>query len=175
MDLYINNMDKPRLVQMVNEAMKGRKELETAIRLRKEEVRGHTRAFLKIQDGCRQYCSYCIIPHVRGPLRSKDPQDVLEEVRHLTSQGYKELVLTGIHLSSYGRQGTLTDPNDRITLGQLIQRLNEVEGLERIRLGSLEPGLITEEYLEEIAQSNKPVPSLSPVLAKRLRKDIARP
>ncbi len=172
-DLYINNMDKPRLVQMVNEAMKGRKELETAIRLRKEEVRGHTRAFLKIQDGCRQYCSYCIIPHVRGPLRSKDPQDVLEEVRHLTSQGYKELVLTGIHLSSYGRQGTLTDPNDRITLGQLIQRLNEVEGLERIRLGSLEPGLITEEYLEEIAQSNKLCPhyhlSLQSGCAKTLR------
>ena len=172
-DLYINNMDKPRLVQMVNEAMKGRKELETAIRLRKEAVRGHTRAFLKIQDGCRQYCSYCIIPHVRGPLRSKDPQDVLEEVRHLTSQGYKELVLTGIHLSSYGRQGTLTDPNDRITLGQLIQRLNEVEGLERIRLGSLEPGLITEEYLEEIAQSNKLCPhyhlSLQSGCAKTLR------
>lgn len=91
----------------------------------------------------------------------------------MVSQGYKELVLTGIHLSSYGRQGTFADPNARLTLGRLIQRLNEVEGLERIRLGSLEPGLITDSYLEEIAQTDKLCPhyhlSLQSGCAKTLR------
>ena len=152
-DLYVSNADKSQLVQRVNDAMRDRKLLNDSIQAPEEEMK-HTRAFLKIQDGCRQYCSYCIIPYVRGPLQSRDPEDILAEVRHLVSQGYKELVLTGIHLSSYGRQGTFADPNARLTLGRLIQRLNEVEGLERIRLGSLEPGLITDSYLEEIAQTD---------------------
>lgn len=172
-DLYVSNADKSQLVQRVYDAMRDRTMLSDSIQAAEEGTRGHTRAFLKIQDGCRQYCSYCIIPYVRGPLQSREPEDVLAEVRHLVSQGYKELVLTGIHLSSYGRQGTLADPNVQITLGQLIQRLNEVEGLARIRLGSLEPGLITEAYLEEIAQSSKLCPhyhlSLQSGCARTLR------
>ncbi|MFR8087241.1 MAG: tRNA (N(6)-L-threonylcarbamoyladenosine(37)-C(2))-methylthiotransferase MtaB [Lachnospirales bacterium] len=171
-DLYVSNADKSQLVQRVNDAMRDRKLLNDSIQAPEEEMK-HTRAFLKIQDGCRQYCSYCIIPYVRGPLQSRDPEDILAEVRHLVSQGYKELVLTGIHLSSYGRQGTFADPNARLTLGRLIQRLNEVEGLERIRLGSLEPGLITDSYLEEIAQTDKLCPhyhlSLQSGCAKTLR------
>ena len=132
-DLYVSNADKSQLVQRVYDVMQDRTMLSDSVQAAEEGTKGHTRAFLKIQDGCRQYCSYCIIPYVRGPLQSREPEDVLAEVRHLVSQGYKELVLTGIHLSSYGRQGTLADPNAQITLGQLIQRLNEVEGLARIR------------------------------------------
>ncbi len=173
-DLYIGNEDKPRLVQMVDEAMRDRMErTEACGEIREEEPREHTRAFLKIQDGCRQYCSYCIIPYVRGPLRSKEPEEVLAEAKDLAARGYQELVLTGIHLSSYGRKGTFSDPGRQTTLGALIGRLNETEGLTRIRLGSLEPGLITEEYLEEIAEADKLCPhyhlSLQSGCAKTLR------
>ena len=116
----------------------------------------HTRAFIKVQDGCNQFCSYCIIPYARGRVRSRQPEDVLEEVRGLIANGYKEVVLTGIHLSSYGIERMEENPvqegnwNHRELLS-LIRAVHELEGLERIRLGSLEPRIITEEFASALA------------------------
>ena len=104
-------------------------------------VEEHTRAFIKVQDGCNQFCSYCIIPYTRGRVRSRRPEDVAEEIRGLAAQGYKEMVLTGIHLSSYG----VDFPGGRPGLMDLIAMVHEIDGVERIRLGSLEPRIITEE------------------------------
>jgi len=108
----------------------------------------HTRAFIKVQDGCNQFCSYCIIPYTRGRVRSRRPQDVLQEVRALAANGCREIVLTGIHLSSYG---TDFDEAHRTGLLELIQSLHAVEGIARIRLGSLEPRIVTEEFAAALA------------------------
>lgn len=107
----------------------------------------HTRAYLKVQDGCNQFCTYCIIPYARGRVRSRDKDDVVKEVRTLAANGYQEVVLTGIHLSSYGLD--LKDKN--VNLLSLIQAVHEVDGIERIRLGSLEPRIITEEFAGTIS------------------------
>ena len=112
----------------------------------------HTRAYIKVQDGCNQFCTYCIIPFARGRVRSRGKDDVLEEVRGLAKNGYKEVVLTGIHLSSYGVD--LENEN----LLSLIQAVHEVEGIERIRLGSLEPRIITEEFAQTISALPKICP-----------------
>ena len=109
---------------------------------------GHTRVFLKVQDGCNQFCSYCIIPYARGRVRSRSREEVVAEVRRLAERGYKEVVLTGIHLSSYG-----TDIGDDLL--SLILSVHEVEGICRIRLGSLEPGLITEEFARTLSECPK--------------------
>ena len=127
----------------------------------------HTRAFLKVQDGCNQFCTYCIIPYARGRVRSRRQSDVVEEVKRLAEAGYQEVVLTGIHLSSYG----LDFPEgEKETLLDLIRAVDAVDGIRRIRLGSLEPGIITEEFAEAIAAMPKvcPFPSLA---AKRMRRD----
>ena len=104
--------------------------------------REHTRAFLKIQDGCNQFCSYCIIPFVRGRVRSRGRSDIRREAEQFAAQGFRELVLTGIHLSSYG-----SDPGASGDLGQVIASLDDLPGIERIRVGSLEPLIITEEFV----------------------------
>ena len=115
----------------------------------------HTRAYIKVQDGCNQFCTYCIIPYARGRVRSRSMEDVTEEVRTLAENGYKEVVLTGIHLSSYG----VDFPEDKKeTLLSLIQAVNEVEGIQRIRLGSLEPGIVTEEFAKELSSMSKVCP-----------------
>ena len=111
----------------------------------------HTRAYIKVQDGCNQFCSYCIIPYARGRVRSRNLENVLEEVKLLAASGYKEVVLTGIHLSSYG-----IDTGD--SLLELIQKVHEVSGIHRIRLGSLEPRIITEEFASGIAALPKMCP-----------------
>lgn len=108
----------------------------------------HTRAFIKVQDGCSQFCSYCIIPYARGRIRSRGMEEVLDEVRGLARRGYREVVLTGIHLSSYGMEAG-SDFSRSGLLG-LIQAVNRVPGIERIRLGSLEPRIITEEFVREL-------------------------
>ena len=113
----------------------------------------HTRAYIKVQDGCNQFCSYCIIPFARGRVRSRKAQDVTDEVRRLAENGYKEVVLTGIHLSSYGM-----DLEKEEDLLHLIQSVHEVEGIERIRLGSLEPRIITEEFAQTLASLPKICP-----------------
>ncbi len=111
----------------------------------------HTRAFIKVQDGCNQFCSYCIIPYARGRVIIRRLPEVLEEVRRLADNGYQEVVLTGIHLSSYG-----VDTDD--SLLHLIQKVHEVEGIRRIRLGSLEPKIVTEEFARELAMLPKVCP-----------------
>ena len=111
----------------------------------------HTRAYIKIQDGCNQFCSYCIIPYTRGRVRSRMSEQVMEEVRVLAANGYKEVVLTGIHLSSYG-----ADTGE--TLLSLIQKVHDVQGIRRIRLGSLEPRIITEEFVKGLSELPKICP-----------------
>ena len=129
----------------------------------------HTRAFLKIQDGCNQFCSYCMIPYVRGRVRSRKSIEILREAEKLAERGYREIVLTGIHISSYGldfeypgmnRQtpyASAAETNHRLL--DIIRGIAEIRGIERIRLGSLEPGIITEEFVREIAKIKKVCPS----------------
>ncbi len=119
--------------------------------LRLESTAEHTRVYVKVQDGCNQFCSYCIIPYARGRVRSRSRDSVTGEVRQLADNGYKEVVLTGIHLSSYG-----VDTGDSL-LG-LIHAIHEIPGIRRIRLGSLEPGIITEEFAAAIAKLPKICP-----------------
>ncbi|MSS08782.1 tRNA (N(6)-L-threonylcarbamoyladenosine(37)-C(2))-methylthiotransferase MtaB [Clostridium sp. WB02_MRS01] len=120
-----------------------------------DRISDHTRAFIKVQDGCNQFCSYCIIPYTRGRVRSRRPDEVVEEVKRLTISGYQEIVLTGIHLSSYGMDFS---EEERLTLLDLIKSIHEVEGLKRIRLGSLEPRIVTEEFASELAGLHKICP-----------------
>ena len=115
----------------------------------------HVRAYIKVQDGCNQFCTYCIIPFARGRVRSRKIEEVLSEVETLAAKGYKEVVLTGIHLSSYGVD---FPKEERESLLSLIQAVSRVEGISRIRLGSLEPRIITEEFLEGIVKTGKVCP-----------------
>ena len=163
-DLVIGNNMKSQVVQIVEQYIQDNRhtedrdayvadiahshEYET---MHIEMVSEHTRAYIKIQDGCNQFCSYCIIPFARGRVRSRRISEVLEEVKTLALRGYKEVVLTGIHLSSYG----VDFKENPETLLTLIQAVHEVEGVERIRLGSLEPGIITEEFMEGISRLPK--------------------
>ena len=120
-----------------------------------EQTAEHVRAYIKVQDGCNQFCTYCIIPFARGRVRSRKIADVLREVETLASKGYKEVVLTGIHLSSYGVD---FPKEERESLLSLIQAVSKVAGIQRIRLGSLEPRIITEEFLEGIVATGKVCP-----------------
>ena len=113
----------------------------------------HTRAYIKVQDGCNQFCTYCIIPYARGRVRSREMQNVVREVRTLADNGYQEVVLTGIHLSSYG-----IDFDGQRHLSDLIRAVHEIEGIRRIRLGSLEPGIVTEEFAGTLAAMPKICP-----------------
>lgn len=125
-----------------------------------EQTAEHTRAYIKIQDGCNQFCSYCIIPYARGRVRSRKEEDILKEIRGLADNGYKEIVLTGIHISSYG-----IDLEDRTEHYQgqdylitLVEKIHEIPGIERIRLGSLEPRIITEDTAKRLAALPKVCP-----------------
>lgn len=117
---------------------------------------GHTRAFIKVQDGCNQFCSYCIIPYARGRIRSREMEDVITEVKTLAENGYREVVLTGIHLSSYGLSGGNDFSQSKLLA--LIKAVSQVSGIERIRLGSLEPRIITGEFARELAECGKLCP-----------------
>ena len=112
-----------------------------------DQTKEHTRAFIKVQDGCNQFCSYCIIPYARGRVRSRRFENVIAEVERLAANGFKEVVLTGIHLSSYG-----VDFEEATGLLELIQAVNAVKGIERIRLGSLEPKIVTEHFASELSK-----------------------
>lgn len=118
-----------------------------------DQTKEHTRAFIKVQDGCNQFCSYCIIPYVRGRVRSRRFENVIAEVERLAANGFKEVVLTGIHLSSYG-----VDFEEATGLLELIQAVNAVKGIERIRLGSLEPKIVTEHFASELSKLDKICP-----------------
>lgn len=159
-DLIIGNNKKKDLVAILEAYEEGRqeealidishtKEYEELSMTRTAE---HTRAYVKVQDGCNQFCSYCIIPYARGRVRSRSIQDVIAEIEQLAKNGYQEVVLTGIHLSSYGvdREGE--------DLLSLIQSVHAVEGIQRIRLGSLEPRIVTEEFAKALAGMEKICP-----------------
>ena len=118
-----------------------------------DQTKEHTRAFIKVQDGCNQFCSYCIIPYARGRVRSRRFENVIAEVERLAANGFKEVVLTGIHLSSYGG-----DFEEATGLLELIQAVNAVKGIERIRLGSLEPKIVTEHFASELSKLDKICP-----------------
>ena len=156
-DLIIGNNRKADLVPLL-EAWFAGKEIRESItdlagsneyeKLHINKQAEHTRAFIKVQDGCNQFCSYCIIPYTRGRVRSRRPEEVVAEVRELAAAGYQEVVLTGIHLSSYGVD---FEEEHKETLLSLIRQVHEVEGIKRIRLGSLEPRIITEEFAKALA------------------------
>lgn len=118
-----------------------------------DRTENRTRADIKVQDGCNQFCTYCIIPFARGRVRSRDTQDVLQEVRALAASGCQEIVLTGIHLSSYG-----VNLGEGMDLTALIEAVHEVDGISRIRLGSLEPGIVTEKFAYTLAELPKVCP-----------------
>lgn len=118
-----------------------------------DQTKEHTRAFIKVQDGCNHFCSYCIIPYARGRVRSRRFENVIAEVERLAANGFKEVVLTGIHLSSYG-----VDFEEATGLLELIQAVNAVKGIERIRLGSLEPKIVTEHFASELSKLDKICP-----------------
>lgn len=157
-DLVIGNNRKQDLVQILEDYFKEHRE-EAVIDINKEQeyeeleldfVSDHTRAYIKVQDGCNQFCSYCIIPYTRGRIRSRAKQDVISEIKRIAKNGTKEVVLTGIHLSSYGK-----DFKDETDLLDLIKAVQEVNGIQRIRLGSLEPRIITLEFAQELRKLDK--------------------
>ena len=157
-NLVIGTKDRAQIVEMV-ENYKTENGVENHVSdIMKERVfeplsiqklANRTRAYLKIQDGCSQYCSYCIIPYARGPIRSRDPQDVIAEVKRLAENGFKEVVLTGIHVASYGK-----DRRDTSLL-EILRQVHEVEGIERIRFSSIEPNVVTEKFAQAIAEMPK--------------------
>ena len=109
-----------------------------------------TRAIVKVQDGCNNFCTYCMIPYARGRIRSRKPDSILDEVKQIVSQGIKEVVITGIHIASYGK-----DFENNYRLIDLLEEMNKISGLKRIRLGSLEPNLITSEFIERLKKLDK--------------------
>ena len=163
-DVIIGNNKKQDLVPILEEYFKDRTDSSHVIeinetheyeRLSIHKIADHTRAFLKIQDGCNQFCSYCIIPYTRGRVRSRRPEEVVAEVRELAAAGYQEVVLTGIHLSSYGVD---FKEEENENLLSLIRQVHEVEGIRRIRLGSLEPRIITDDFAKALASMPKVCP-----------------
>lgn len=163
-DVLIGNNKKKDIVRILEEYFqKGEKTAEVLDisctneyeSLTIHKISEHTRAYIKIQDGCNQFCSYCIIPYTRGRIRSKQPEDVIREIRALAREGYKEVVLTGIHLSSYGMD---FPEENRTDLLAVIENVQEIDGIERIRLGSLEPRIITEEFAQGLKKCSKVCP-----------------
>lgn len=154
-DLIIGNNKKKDLVQILEDyigASSHKSEVldiardRTYENLQVKQLKEHTRAYIKVQDGCNQFCSYCIIPYARGRVRSREKEDILQEIRMLANDGCQEFVITGIHVTSYGK-----DLKD-ITLIDLLEEISEVQGVRRIRLGSLEPGFITEDTVMRLSQ-----------------------
>ena len=186
-DLFLSNTEKDRVVELVEFALqKGLEEKaenakmagdpDSAVREKRNfcqnnieeagisaaaQAEEHTRAYIQVQNGCNQYCSYCIIPYVRGPLTSKPVEQVREEVRQLAEQGIREVVITGIHLSSYGVEGGDAGAfikTQGIPLLGLLESIGEIEGIERIRLGSLEPRIITRAFAGRLVENKKICP-----------------
>ena len=142
----VENYKKEKQPQnCVSEIMKEREFEPLSI----QKLENRTRAYLKIQDGCSQFCSYCIIPYARGPIRSRKPEDVMLEVKRLEENGFQEVVLTGIHVASYGKD------LKGITLIEMIEKVHAVEGIKRIRLSSIEPNIVTNEFVERLSKLNK--------------------
>ena len=153
-DIVLGNNEKKNIVELVENY---NKPTVTDVMHQKEFVElgtttytEKTRAVIKVQDGCDRFCSYCIIPYARGRVRSRKIENVVEEVTKIAREGIKEVVITGIHIASYGK-----DFNNEITLIDLLEAINKIDGIERIRLGSIEPTIITEEFLERLTKLEK--------------------
>jgi threonylcarbamoyladenosine tRNA methylthiotransferase MtaB len=154
-DILIGNNKKENLIPTLHEFLLNHNRESEIIDINSEEVgyedlrvndtEEHTRAFLKVQDGCNQFCSYCLIPFARGRARSRDKESIIEEIRHFSEKGYKEVVITGIHLSSYGE-------GMGYGLIELLEEANNVSGIKRIRLGSIEPRIITDEFVKRVSR-----------------------
>lgn len=157
-NIIIGTKDRSKVVEIIesynlDEGVKncvtnimGEKEFEP---LKINKLSNRTRAYIKIQEGCNRYCSYCIIPYARGPIRSRKPEDVITEVKRLAENGFKEVVLTGIHVASYGLD------LGKIRLADVIEQVHQIEGIERIRFSSMEPKAITDEFVERMAKLKK--------------------
>lgn len=157
-DILIGNNQKKDLVQIIEDYRRKRGETCVCVRdlshtkdyepLTITHTTEHTRAYIKVQDGCNQFCSYCIIPYTRGRVRSRELRFVLEEIKGLAEAGFQEVVLTGIHLSSYG-------VDNGCSLLELILKVMDIQGIRRVRLGSLEPRIITEEFVNALKGKEK--------------------
>ena len=156
-DIVIGNKDKSKIVSLINEFIDNKKKIKRIYNLREiyefetmeiKSFDNHTRAFVKIQDGCDAFCSYCIIPYTRGCIRSKKPSDVINEVKNLVNNGYKEIILTGIHTGKYGMD------LDNYSLYDLLRELISIEGIFRIRLSSIEINELTDDILSLVKESN---------------------
>lgn len=163
-DLILGTQEKARLGEFLDELASPHWEKKTLVgdigqakefnHLATGDHQERTRAFIKIQEGCEQFCSYCLIPYMRGPIRSRDPKEVLEEVERLVKEGFLEIVLIGIHLGVYGKE----DLEGKGNLAGLLKKVIRVEGLARVRLGSLEPTDIDDDLLEILSQEEKICP-----------------
>lgn len=160
-DLVLGNNQKRQIVTALDAYFEGRTFDDVLADVEKEQyeelevstVLEHTRAFVKVQDGCNQFCSYCIIPYARGRVRSRRMENVIAEIKRLAEAGIQEVVLTGIHLSSYGRE---IDGESHLI--ELIEAIHPIDGISRIRLGSLEPRIITEEFVGRLKKLYKVCP-----------------
>ena len=158
-DVVLGNEEKKGVVKYVENFMNGTNkviEIEDIATQKEFKDMGQitytekTRAVIKIQDGCNQFCSYCIIPYARGRVRSRNQESIIKEITQIAQKGIKEVVITGIHVASYGR-----DFGNENGLIELLEKINEVEGISRIRLGSLEPKIITEEFMQRLVKLEK--------------------
>lgn len=158
LDLILGNNEKKDIVQYVEKHQNGIKQIKYNDVLHQDEYDEYgfvthieqTRAIVKVQDGCDRFCSYCAIPYARGKVRSRKLENIIEEVTKLAQNGIKEVVITGIHIASYGK-----DFNENIGLIDVLEKINEIEGIQRIRLGSLEPMLIKENFLNRLSKLDK--------------------
>ena len=158
-DIVLGNEEKANIVQYVERFMTNRNkviEIEDIGSKKEFEDMGQitytekTRAFIKVQDGCNQFCSYCIIPYARGRVRSRNAESIINEITQIAQNGIKEVVITGIHVASYGR-----DFGNENGLIELLEKINAIEGIKRIRLGSLEPKIITEDFMQRLIKLDK--------------------
>lgn len=161
-DVVLGSRNKGEVVYWVNKAKdEGKMQVQVSEVLRNkefedlriEEYQDKTRAFLKIQDGCNRFCAYCLIPYTRGAVCSKDPKKVIEEVKVLAENGFKEIILSGIHIASYG-----VELDEKITLIDIIEEIENIDGIERVRIGSIDPTFFTEEVVERITKFKKLCP-----------------
>ena len=158
-DLVLGNNEKKEIVKKVEEYLQKKKQdskIEDVMKQKEYVELGETtytektRAVIKVQDGCDRFCTYCIIPYARGRVRSRDPKNVIKEIEKIAQKGIKEVVITGIHIASYGK-----DFKENYRLIDLLEEINKIKGIERIRLGSIEPLLITEEFIQRLSKLEK--------------------
>ncbi len=158
-DLVLGNNEKKKIVEIIEKYEKQENQLDEIQNVMKQKeyvelgettYTEKTRAVIKVQDGCDRFCSYCIIPYARGRVRSRRPENVIKEIQKIAQNGIKEVIITGIHIASYGK-----DFKENYQLIDLLEEINQIEGIQRIRLGSLEPLLITEEFVGRLTKLEK--------------------